>query len=251
MELVIFILILITVYYVGSPLVVKRVLWIKRYNQLVPMSLESLPLDVQQFFIQVGNGLLNLGFRPVKYFYNEGQVNHCNLHYSLWINETSKDIAVIADIVGDNGINRERLPLIEFVTDFTDGSDINTNNSSQPSIFPKLASKETFSIPNMYDPYTLYFIHNSMVYRYGKGKNKILPQEQQYEFYLHKSTLHALEQREKIGYLYLDIKEDKYRPTLLGTYLMSWRIIWPINRIRLALMKKEAKVLINQLKLNK
>ena len=247
MELFIFILGMVSLYYIGGPLLVKQTMWIKRYNQLIPMSLESLPLDVQPFFIQTGNGLLNLGFKPVKYFYNQGQTTHCNSHYSLWVNEASKDIVVIADILADNGISKQRVPYIEFVTDFTDGSDINTNNSSQPSVFPKLPNKETFSLPDIYDPYTLYFIHNNMVQRYGKDKIKILPQQEQYEFYLHKSNLDALEQREKIGYLYLDRKEDKYRPTLLGAYLMSWRIIWPINKIQLALMKKEAKVLVNQI----
>ncbi len=67
--------------------------------------------------------------------------------------------------------------------------------------------------------------------------SKITYKEGEATSYLSRVLVEDYERQVRFGRLRLDSASGVYRPTIIGAYLMTWGLLWPIKPIRMMLMK--------------
>ena len=75
-----------------------------------------------------------------------------------------------------------------------------------------------------------------------------MPTEQEPVEYLHRLAEKEVARWVKYGYYRLDSRSKKYRPTLKGAALLSWKLLPPIKNLRQAWRKYQTNKLLRKLK---
>jgi len=237
----------IALYYLGSPIIVKYKHFHKRFSEPQRLNPQSFPKEIFDYFYKIGNDLTALGFSPRVYFRNTGQVPNVVSYYTLWVNEKTKDYAIAALMNVNRSIIKRQIPLISIISEYIDGTKVYTHNSSQPAIFKRRPNRKVRHIPKCGDVTLLFQIHNKFIDELGINLAKTPPAEGNEEFYFYKATVMEFEEQIKAGYYYFDPKSDKYKLTIKGSYVVAWKLIWPMKQIRMYLLKNKAEKYIGEI----
>src|SRR5207247_7841306 len=114
-------------------------------------------------------------------------------------------------------------------TEFADGHEIDTSNSSTVNVFYKLPQRTATRIPHLKDLDKLCYVHSYLV-RQRDGK-AILPEPGKEVEHLDESVNKSLRQQAELGLLFLDEKTQRYRHTWKGAIRSTWRLLWPAKPI--------------------
>ena len=76
------------------------------------------------------------------------------------------------------------------------------------------------------------------------GTKRPLPPSDQWANELSNSTQKEMQDQTVTGYFYLDSRGEYYRLTWKGTFLMTWKQLWPIKQIRRAMMRRQNRGLL-------
>jgi hypothetical protein len=196
----------------------------------IPFEIDSATRQLPHAYFQYINALQALGFTPSAHLYNEGQVRKTTIFLTLLVNPLEKDAAVIYQMNSQIGAGSSTL-YIEFCTSFADSSELNTLNSPFPGIFNPTDGKEIYRLRQVQDPQMLYRIHKLILAKRTRAA-KILPAPGNEANELCRSMIRDLQREVETGYYYLDSAAQKYRPTLKGAFLHTWKLVWPVVWIR-------------------
>jgi hypothetical protein len=216
--------------YFISPIVIYFTHYHLAHPQYIPFEIEYARQQLPDSYYQHIDSLKALGFSPVAHLYNQGQAPNTTLFLTLFINAIQKDTAAVIQIKPALGtIAPEHY--VEFSTEFADGSEVNTHNSRFPGMFSPLPEKEIYRMREIKDPYTLYKIHQYLLRKRPRAAS-ILPSTGEEIDDFCRSAEKSLTRQVDMGYYYLDSTSQKYRPTLKGAFIQTWKLVWPIAAIR-------------------
>jgi hypothetical protein len=234
--------------YLVAPFVIYFTNYQMAYPHFIPFEIDYATRQLPQGYFQYINSLRALGFTPVAHLYSEGQVRKTNIFLTLFINPVEKDAAVVYQMNCHIGSGSSAL-YIEFCSSFADRSELNTLNSPFPGIFNPTAEKEIYRLRKVQDPQMLYHIHNLILAKRTRTA-KILPAPGDEAKELCRSMIRDLQREVETGYYYLDSAAQKYRPTLKGAFLHTWKLVWPVVWIRMYFEDARNEALIKPLKGN-
>jgi hypothetical protein len=150
-------------------------------------------------------------------------------NFSLYSNETDLTCAVVVSIVS----NAKSITYVEYSQLYEDGSMLDVFNASQVSPFPNMDIKIALRFPEIKSPKELYQVF-IRIRNFLKNTSRPIPYDKSKGF-KHVEDFIARESDELVKRGYCDNEIDangKRSLTWKGAYLLTWRSVFPGNRIR-------------------
>jgi hypothetical protein len=247
--------VLITVY-VGGPVLIRFLFSQPSHVEFKTVEPHQLSAELKELFRRIGQSLAGDEFSPAACLtlvhpLSPGESAACV--QQVYVNRSAGDMAM-ATVVYQQ-VNEQFVPtpggsFLQFTADFPDGVDIETTNSSVASVFPRKRLEEycwVLKFPEITDPAKLYNVHRAAVRHVAPGRKGSLPEPGEEAKYLS-----AMMNKEKailaeVGCMYLDERCGVYRPTWRGALMMTWKQLWPVNRIMRVRLNKENERLLDKL----
>ena len=149
---------------------------------------------------------------------------------SLLVNRASQTKAVVASVASlTPATTRPAVNYVEFNTEFEDGSEIDTSNSSTVKVFYDVPQKVTVKIPHLKDVGRLYHVHLYLVEQ--RASRAVLAEPGTEVEHLCASVRKSLAQQAELGYYFLDESTERYRHTWKGAIRSTWRLLWPAKPV--------------------
>lgn len=186
----------------------------------------EMPVAAVHYFDKCTPDLEGEGFSLVGNFILSGSIRGSIVYFRFFSNRGSSDSAMCAFIEDVTGGKRRVVPYVEFCTDYSDGSEIDTNNNKLPGAFKTVPEKRMFQYPNIRDIGHLYRLHVQRVSEFGGSRRKELPTAGHEEAYFRRSFLRDLDRQVEVGYFTYDSLSGDYRPTWRGAYGMVWATLF-------------------------
>jgi len=242
-----FLFILLTLPYTLAPIIVRFRTSHPASPEFEPVGTGQLPPDVAHNFYRFIYAMSADGFLLVGYFRQLAYMPGVGFFLALLKNPATSDMVYMIEMFANNGITPMRAAQVEFCTDFSDGTEISTNNGQQPSIHKVNSEMKIFRFPDVFNPNLLYRIHRRLCANLAPGVEPVLPTDGMEVFRLSYGTVKEIKKQAEFGYYYLDEQKGVFRPTWKGAYLMTWRLAWPVSSIIKARMKSSARQTIKSL----
>ena len=184
-------------------------------------------LNRDEYFHALNNEIRNLGFNYLGSSFMED--SHTETHFSLYCNDKDSTCAMVVSMVS----KVKTITYLEFSQVYSDGSMLDVSNANQVSPFPKMNIKIAARFPEIDNPSKLYEVFKKLksslknscqptAYDKNKGFKMV-------EDFMAKESDILVEK----GYCQEPIDRDGRRAlTLKGAYLITWRSVFPGNKIR-------------------
>lgn len=121
--------------------------------------------------------------------------------------------------------------ILEFETDFVDGSRITTSNNSYVPPYPSKQSQQSICrLPSLQNASDLYKMHRALVLGSGDLDRKSRF-ETDWTFELKEESKSERKQWDKDGFIYLSAEGKQYHLTWKGAFVSCFRQQWPLKQI--------------------
>ena len=238
-------LVFVVLSYIGLPLVILFSQKMQARPQFVPIDPSNVPPEVTRYFAQIVPQLEQDGFRVTASLGMPRQVPNVQCFIVMLVNRSAGDKAMVTmtQTTSPNAPTKI-VPMTEFNTRFDSGESFDTSTMSSPSVFRYGAQETKTRLPGVQDARMLYQIHRWVMAQKRPQGTKIVYKDGEAVEYLSRIMIEDYDKQVRFGRLKLDTSAGVYRPTIIGAYLMTWALLWPIKPIRQALRKsKEAATL--------
>jgi len=231
---------LLAAQFVLAPIVVRFKTTHPAFPEYEPVNIHQLPPDVADNFGRFTYTMSADGFRLVGYFRQLAYSRGVGFYLALLKNSVVGDMVYLIDIFAD-GLVPQRGGQIEFYTDFSDGTEINTNNGQQAFIHKENPEMRIFRFPESHNPRALYQIHRVLCARFASQSEAVVPADGLEVFHMSYGALKEIRKQAEFGYYYLDEKANVFRLTWKGAFIMTGKLAWPVGSLRKAAMKRKAR----------
>jgi hypothetical protein len=208
-----------------------------RANSSLPANREfdELPADYPLLhlpprFPQQLYALEGLGFSLVRHLVSRPDQKQLRMLVSLLKNQETKTMASLVWITSTAGTKRITNDFLEFTTEFADGFEVNTVNSSTVNVFHRVPERAVVKVPHVKDVSDLCLVHSHMVAK-QVNRRAVLPPEGHEVEHFRASFEKCMAQQVARGYFFLDGSTQRYRHTWIGAIRSTWRLLWPAKQI--------------------
>jgi hypothetical protein len=157
-----------------------------------------------------------------------GQAKNVNTFVAYLIHRRNGDCGLAVMMATPAGVAAQ---LVEFATRFVDQSSVTTGNSKTPSVFVRPRSKPVYRFPWIQDPVRLYQLHQQLILRDKAGLAKDVPPPGAEVERLLDGMRREMQDQLAPRILRLDASGNSYRPTLLGAFRMTWKLLFPMKQL--------------------
>jgi hypothetical protein len=221
--------------------------------EVVPFPIDhpSMPEFVKDYFEDVRDELAGVGFVPVAGMALPRQMAKVKPLVLLFVNRKTKEAATatVLFIEGPRAVSRDAH--VDILARYRNGTVIHTSNTKILPVFPAKATFIATRLPSVRDAAVLYRIHSALAQRHGSGVPFLRLDE---EFHGDACALLASGMREElayqveVGYMRLDERAGKYRPTWKGAFSIAWSVLFPWKHLRRARRDRMEWLLLRELK---
>lgn len=209
-----------------GPLLIKK-------TQKLPARIKFNEHDEQKFlstrdeeFINLDKSIRGLEFEYIGSSFMED--SHTQTNFSLYSNDKELTCATVVSMVS----SVKSITYVEFTQIFADGSMLDISNTDQVNPYPKTSIKEAVRYPEIKEPEELFKVFQKLK-RLLKNSSSPVPYDKQTGFKMIEDFM-AMESDDlvKKGYCKDEIDQDGKRPlTIKGAYLITWKSVFPGNKI--------------------
>ncbi len=134
------------------------------------------------------------------------------------------------------------LPMVEFTAELPDGRMLDVNNSVTIPIFAPRPGREVYRFPEVRDPLRLHKIYGVLVRRQF-GSSTLRQRDIASDPARFLAEVMDAEHRAQMeaGYYRFDERARRWRPTLRGAFVMTWRMLPPFKQIIKAGVRSRAR----------
>ena len=205
----------------------------------------SLPPVAAEFFANAGAVLAAEGFDDAGMYFLPNTAPKVEGLVLLGVNRQTSDYALVAALYATiNEDTQLKSTHVEFVTRFNDGRVLGTSNASVLGCFAKIPGFETVHFPGLADLHQLYRLHVERCRRDAPNTQRVNRLDREFdgdgERYLSTILAEEFGRQVGVGYLRLESGGDRYRPTVKGACMMTWRLLWPVKQLRAASRTRHA-----------
>lgn len=228
--------------YVLVPMLIRRNQLFSLQPKLRQILGGILPNPVESYFNQITKELEPLGF--------DHKIDVVSLDYGpnmrvfmRFFVATKQSIMATCSSLLVDGADMPLRNFLEFNTRCIDGREISTHNSDLASAPIEHRQKMTSVLPFVKDANTLFLVHQKIVQKLDLNDQALLIPRAKEEFqYMVQSFKDDLSRQVALGCLQFDNRNNCYRPTWAGAFLMGWYSMWPISAVRRFIQKIRAKI---------
>ncbi len=211
-----------------------------RYAQSRGLDLElvapgdaDMAADTEDALRQAAAALAVAGFEFRGYFKAPRFVRNARGFVAILEHPSTFDVAqvVVAISPGTIGIRSKNYG-IAISAYFSDGFVVATTNLSADSTYPRRPGRKGVAFVDVHDGQQMHRLHRLMVERFGTGVQVRTEAEHDPAGFLRRGADEVIAHQVKSGYMYLYEKSGKYRPTVKGAVLMTYRLLWPWKQIK-------------------
>lgn len=228
--------------YVVMPLIILLSQQMKRNPLLVEIDVRTLPPKAWDYLYKNVNAVIEVGFKPIAYLAIPSAVPNVKTYLALLVNTDTQDMAMVTTMFADEG---NSTLYVEYSTKYSSGAMVDTMNSQVLQSFPAGPQTTRVQTPSVQDPGELYRLHQWALLKHHPNESKV-----PYDFneppaeFIKRVMNESYEKQVKRGWLTFNRQNDSYRPTVVGAYMMTWGLLWPISMVRkMKLSAEEAQVL--------
>jgi len=205
--------------------------------QFMSFDLANPPLRLPPSYLQSLPLLESLGFQPVAHLFAGSLARNMRTVLTLYVNRVEREIVTVVHMLGEfPPVTRVLHTYTEFCTEFDDGHEMSTSNSSQAGLFVRVPEKQLFRIPHLTNLQQLYEVHRALTgQRLGVNKRLALPGYEVAE--LIEGMKLDLAREAAFGRMALDASGEWYRPTMRGAINSTLMFIWPVGTLRRKLQR--------------
>jgi hypothetical protein len=251
--LVVWLVFVVVLAFVLSPLQLKLTHWVAAEHQFEPLDLdfEDVPEPFRAWSKSVEPQMQTLGFENLGHFRLAGSTPHVTTFVTLYENDPARQIAQFFTATAKRGFIRKSETVLAFVTEFIDGTRLVTANNRMLPITPQIRIREgSRSFPEIDDTRRLYAIHNASLAHFASDGIRLDPNVEDPAEYLKNEYRKETAKYVESGYYYLDEWRQVYRLTWKGAILGAWKSLWPVKPIRGWMRRSRAARLLRELGLN-
>jgi len=200
-----------------------------RFTTFAP---ENPPIRLPNSYMQNLAVLESLGFTVVAHLFSAAISPTLRLVMTVYVNRREQETATVVHMLAEvPPATRTLHTYTEFCTEFEDGLELNTGNSSTAPFFVRVPEKQIFRLPHLNDVAHLYRVHQALTNRrFGANKRIAAPRQEVAEII---EVMKGDLEREAIyGRLRLDKTGEWYRPTMRGAIYGILTLIWPVGMLR-------------------
>jgi hypothetical protein len=245
MELILVIaVVVLLVQAIMGPVLVRFNIWGRKNPEIKVVDFDEMESYIADKINAYCIELEKLGFEAIELFCLPDLMSNPVGPFAILLNEQGKTWAMVVFMKSDTAGTFH----IEFCTEFFDESELCTNNSTQLTSFAKAYRKEVFQFPKQDDIGLMYAAHKHLINTHFGGRSAVLNGVGNEQEYLEASFIKDFVKQAELGYYYLDRSGTKYRPTLKGAILMTWKLIWPIGAFRKLLRSINAQNILREIR---
>ncbi|HEV3302480.1 MAG TPA: hypothetical protein VG055_22685 [Planctomycetaceae bacterium] len=191
-----------------------------------------LPAGIRNYLERVENELRVCGFERVDDVALPNQVRNVAANLRLFLHRENQDFASCTAAYSKIGNTwGERLKYVAFTTYFRNGTTFGTSNLSIPGCFPPRPNYRSTKFRTVQSAGELYELHRAVISDEARTGTKELPLLDRFggdaAAYIRWTMLAEMQDATNSGCLYLNEKEGKYVPTVIGAIVMTWKQLWP------------------------
>ena len=192
------------------------------------LPLRQLPGTVATLFAQRIPEIRELGFELIGTYDCGALANETHSYISYFCNRRTNDFANVSAVVTP----KRTASYLEFSTQFKNGQWIETNTNHVLPLTPSSPDIRVFRFPEIQDARTLLHTHHQFVDKYAPGLwAQGEPRGQEIQRLVRVVENYG-RRHERIGYMRLAEDGQSYQLTWKGAFLMTWRGLWPVSRLR-------------------
>ena len=246
MFLLIVILLPLAITLVLGPVVIRFTLWLDAGHTGEPVDFEQLPPVVGDYILEKSTALFDEGFTAAAHLRLPGPMTQ-DAYVSILVNRVSSDMAEVMAIRPRITGGAGTACCVIFFTRFADGLYVSTGNSKFPSNFSPSPRERHLNLRHICDARLLYIVHKARVARLRPPCPTFLPPPgHEVEDHFARSDETMCDQI-AAGYFYHSQPTRRYRPTVKGSIVMCWKMIFPVGRIRVVLRDRRADAELREL----
>ena len=206
--------------------------------QFTTFDLLNPPLRLPPSYMQSVPLMESLGFQPVAHLFSDTLATNLRAVLTVYVNRMERETATVVHMLCEvPPVTRVLHTYTEFCTEFDDGHQVNTANSSQATLAVVVPEKQIFRLPHLTNLQHLYEVHRAMTgQRLGANKRLALPGQEVDE--LIDEMKRDLAREAAFGRMTLDASGEWYRPTMRGAIHGTFMLTWPVGMLRRMLQRR-------------
>ncbi len=242
---------LLLIPYALAPFVVLLTLRFRMPATVVVVNPKTHPLpdEVRQYFHKAYLALTRDGFELADTMFLPAVIPNVETLLALYVNRSTSDMAMSTFLLASDGVQTMKANYVEFVTTFSDGVVVQTNNSRELSSFKPLPKEHTTQFWDIDDINRLYRLHGFLAEKHGRTGHPECRLDTQFAGntmqYMARGVLEK-SFTEQVGTGYLTRTPQGFGPTIKGAIIMAWQELWPLKPIRRMQRKRRAEQVLNE-----
>lgn len=234
--------------YVAGPVLIRFTQKMSRSPTVLTYDADEQPAPewVQDYLDYAEATLWGCGFEALHHIVLPDLMPNVQAIFVLMTRPESNDAAIAAAMFGTGANASIRKHHVEFATDYADGFELCTNNTSEESVFKALPHKRVLQFDFVSDPAVLWEIHERALQEFAIGSKKSVPDKSQAIEAFREALVKEFTDQVEVGWLWCDESHDVFRPTWKGACLMVWKLCWPVSTLRRAARRKNARRLLRE-----
>jgi hypothetical protein len=250
----IFVLVVLGVFlvpYVLGPLLVFSTLKFRMPPEVVVIDpyKEPLPQEVRGYFAESYLALTQDGFELAGTMYLPGVVPNVRSLFALYANQATGEMAMTTLIVTTGGVMELKVRYVEFVTRYSDGVVVQTNNSPELGAFKPLPQEYTTQFWDVQDLHRLLALHRFLADKYRRAGHPVHRLKGEFQgnvvAYVARAVLEeSFANQVETGYL--TRTREGFRPSFKGAVIMAWQELPPIKPLRKWRKRRQAQAVLRE-----
>jgi hypothetical protein len=227
-----------------APFRIRRTQTILANPPTVETQSDHLTPELREFLGDVVREFTAAGFDVAVNVNHPGMVPGITGFQILFVNRRTNDLAMVLMGVGAN----VRFKLFGLTSQFSGGRRVVTTNNPKIGMYPSDPISDAINFSWARDVASLHEAHRRRLAKLGRGAQpRIAPAPGKELAYLDAEREREAKRAVDNGYRYLEHDGVRYRFTMKGAFLSTWKIVQPIQRWRIALRDRKARRLWNEL----
>ncbi len=230
---------LVVAYYFGLPLLIYFQQKFPAHPKVMALDLAELGRPLAGFLMSRTRAVVALGFDEPLLVQIPDAAPNVDSYLIMLVNRPAGDKAMVTALIG-RGEAPIQTTYVEFSTKFEDGTVFNTLNSAQLNAFPPAPQAVRTQVPAVTDAAELYRLHMYRMREMVGGKKVVYERDKGLEYLTDVVLVKMYDEQVLRGWLSYDQRNDAYRTTLKGAYLIVWGLLQPFKALRTAAMNRRA-----------
>jgi hypothetical protein len=238
-------------YYLGVPLLILFQQKMQAHPRLDALDFDRLGPSISEFLVEQTKALFALGFDEPTLVQLPKPVNNVSSYLVLLVKRDTGDKAMVTAVIGGQGPAALKSFGVEFSTRFDTGEVFDTHNYQTLMAFPPLPTTTRTQVPTVKDGRELFALHSYVINKHApRGTKTVYAPGTALDYLVEFAFSRKYEGQAQRGWLYYDEVQDVYRFTTKGAYLVTWGLLQPIKTLRLAILHKRARSILQEFRQN-